>query len=202
MAFDLGKIQYTISLLPKTFTTHKFIKMYGRKGNFEEDYVDLLCFVRENYPEKHVFQETHRRIGKFLKYNQQWLGIKDIDKVKSVDMFGMQRLDVLQYEKVKDVKPKYFKNPLPEIDEKTGLKIVPKKEEEVLEEIAIETQVETEIKAETPKVEQIETVSKEEVPKIVDEKIETQQKEFVAETKEEPKKKRRIIRVNLEDLRK
>ena len=66
------------------FDTHTFIEKYAHDYEFE-----YLQDVFNCTKAKNIFRECHRKIGKFLKYNQTAIGISDLEKkAKSKSIFG------------------------------------------------------------------------------------------------------------------
>jgi len=81
MLANLPAIQTIISVLPRPFDTHTFIRALSRE--FQTDYVCLLSQY-SNDP----FQTVNGQIGRFLSDKQEELSIVSQGKVLSANIFG------------------------------------------------------------------------------------------------------------------
>lgn len=82
MNANMGAVRAVINAMDDKFDSHDFIKKFSKE--IELDYVYLLATAGTTTP----FHDVHLKIGKFLSSNQNILGISNVERVSSENIFG------------------------------------------------------------------------------------------------------------------
>lgn len=82
MNANIDAVRAVIDEMDDKFDSHDFIKKFSRE--IELDYVYLLATAGTMTP----FHDVHLKIGKFLSSNQNILGISNVERVNSENIFG------------------------------------------------------------------------------------------------------------------